>query len=67
MQMKYVQRQLKQMPIDKVKVDLTAPVLKTNCARWLIAAVQNLQECPVVAINGFKESGILAAVNAVVD
>ena len=49
-----VQRQLKEMPIDKVKVDLTAPVVKTNCARWLIAAVQNLQERPVVAINGFK-------------
>ena len=62
-----IQRQLKEMPIDKVRIDLTAPVVKSNCARWLIAVVQNLQERPVVAINGFKESGILAAVDAVVD
>ena len=62
-----VQRQLKVMPIDKVRIDLTAPAVKSNCARSLIAAVQNLQERPVVAINGFKESGILVAVDAVVD
>lgn len=62
-----VQRQLKEMPINKIRIDLTAPVVKTNCARWLIAAVQNLQERPTVAINGFKESGILAAVDAVID
>ena len=53
--------------IDLIRIDLTAPVLKTNFTRWLIAIVQNLQECPVVAINGFKGSGILAAVDAVID
>ena len=34
-----VQRQLKKMPIDKVRIDLAALVVKSNCARWLIAAV----------------------------
>ena len=38
-----------------------------SCARCLIAAIQNLQEYPVIAVNGFKESGTLAAVDAVVD
>jgi len=44
---------------------LTAAVVKTNCARWLIAAVQSLQECPAIAINGFKQAGLLLAVDAV--
>ena len=62
-----VQRQLKEMPIDKIRIDLTALVVKTNRARWSIAAVQNLNELPTVAINGFNESGILAAVDAAID
>jgi len=28
-------------------------------ARWLIAAVHSLQECPVIAINGFKDYYLL--------
>ena len=46
---------------------MTASVVKTNCARWLIAALQDLQKRPIVAINGFRDSGILAAVDAVID
>ena len=46
---------------------MTASVVKTNCARWLIGALQDLQKCPIVAINGFRDSGILAAVDAVID
>ena len=62
-----VQRQLKEMLNDKVRIDFTAPVVKSNCPRWLIAAVQNLQKRQVGTINGFKESGILAAVDPVVN
>ena len=46
-----------EMPINK-------SVVKINCARWLIATVQNLQECRTTA---FRESGILGAVDAFVD
>ena len=55
------------MPIEKIRIDLTAPVVKTNCAKWLIAAVQDLQQRPAITINGFKGSGILAAVDAVIN
>lgn len=55
------------MQLDKVRIDLTASIVKTNCARWLVAAVQDLQKRPTIAINGFKDSGILAAVDAVID
>jgi len=49
------------------RIDLTTLVVKTNCARWLIATVQDLQQCPATAINGFKESGILDAVDTVIN
>ena len=62
-----VQKQLKSVPINEVKVDLTAAVVKTNCARWLKSAIENLQKRPEVAINGFKDSGILQAVKDVID
>ena len=34
-----IQRQPKDVPIDKIRIDLTAPEVKTKCARWLMAAV----------------------------
>ena len=62
-----VQKQLKSVPLDKVKVDLTAAVAKTNCARWIKSTIESIQKRPEVTINGFKESGILQAVNDVID
>ena len=62
-----MQKQLKSVPLDKVKVDLTAAVVKTNCARWIKSTIESIQKQPEVAVNGFKESGILQAVNNVID
>ena len=60
-----VQKQLKEVPLDQVKVELAVAVIKTRSANWIIPAWQALQERPEVAINGFKRAGILDGVNAV--
>ena len=62
-----VQKQLKSVPLDKVKVDLTAAMVKTNCTRWIQSTIESIQKRPEVVINGFKESGIVQAVNDVID
>lgn len=62
-----MQKQLRSVPLDKVEVDLTAAVVKTNCARWIQSTIESIQKRPELAINGFKECGILQAVNDVID
>ena len=39
-----VQKQLKSVPLDQVKVDLTAAVVKTNCARWIQSTIESIQK-----------------------
>ena len=60
-----VQRQLKTVPLDQVKVEMSAPIMKNHCTNWMISGIQNLQARPEIAINGFKGSGILTAIDSV--
>ena len=62
-----VQKQLKNVPVDQVKVDLTAAVMKDKCTNWIISSWQALQERPDVAINGFRKAGILDAITSVTE
>ena len=39
-----VQKQLKSVPLDKVKIYLTAAVVKTNYARWIKSAIESIQK-----------------------
>ena len=66
-----VQKQLKDVPVDQVKVDLTVAidltvtVIKDKCTNWIISSWQALQERPDVAINEFRKAGILDAITSV--
>lgn len=60
-----VQKQLKEVPVDEVKVELSSAVIKNQCANWIISSWQALQGRPDVAINGFRRAGILDAITAV--
>jgi len=57
-----VQKQLKEVSLDEVKVDVSAAVIKAKSANWTISAWQALEKRPEIAINGFKKAGILDAV-----
>ena len=57
-----VQKQLKEVPVDQVKVDVASSPIKTKSAHWIISAWQALTSRPEVAINGFKKTGIYDAV-----
>ena len=41
-----VKKQLKEVPLDQVKVDLTAAFIKNRCANWIISSWQALQQRP---------------------
>ena len=60
-----VQRQLKMVPLDAVKVEMSAPIMKNLCTNWMIPGIQSLQVRPEIAMNGFKGSGIFAAVDSI--
>ena len=61
-----VQKQLKEdIPLDHVKVDLTGTATKAKSASWIISSWQTLLERPIVAVNGFRKSGILDAITSV--
>ena len=59
-----VQKQLKEVPVEDVKVDVASAV-KTKSANWIISTWQALEVRPEVAINGFKKAGIYDAVTEV--
>ena len=60
-----VQQQLKTVPLDQVKLEMSAPITKNLCTNWIISGIQSMQATPEIAINGFKGSGIFAAINSV--
>ena len=60
-----IQEQLKEVPVDEVKVDLTAAAIKPKSASWIFSAWHSIEERPDIAVNGFRRAGILDAVNAV--
>ena len=53
------------IPIEQVKVEMPASIIKNESANWMMSAWQALQKRPEVAINGFRKAGILNAVNSV--
>ena len=59
-----VQKQLKEVPVDNVKVSVTASVVKPLSARWIISTWQEIEQRPALALNGFRHAGILNAVAA---
>ena len=62
-----IQKQLKNVPVDQVHVDLTVAVIKDKCTNWIISSWQALQERPDLAINGFRKAGILDAITSVTE
>ena len=60
-----VQKQLKdRVSVGDVKVDMPLAVMKEKSANWILSTSTALQARPQLAINGFKRSGILSAVNS---
>ena len=61
-----VEKQLNDdIPIEQVKVEMPASIIKNESAKWMMSAWQDLQKRPDMAINGFRKAGILNAVNSV--
>ena len=56
-----VQKKLK----DKVKVNVTASVIKPMSANWVISTRQEIENRPDVAANGFRAAGIVKAVASI--
>lgn len=48
-----VQKQLKEVPLGELKVDVAATAIKTKSANWIILAWQALEGRPEVTVNGF--------------
>lgn len=62
-----VEKQMKDLPAEKVKVDITMSNIKGRSASWIISSWQALQSRPEIAINGFRKTGIFSSVEAVRD
>ena len=45
-----VQKQLKEVPLDEVKVDLTSAAIKSKSANWIISAWQALEQLSLIHI-----------------
>ena len=61
-----VEKQLNDdIPIEQVKVEMPASIIKNKSDKWMMSAWQALQKHPDMAINGFRKAGILNAVNSV--
>ena len=62
-----VQKQLKDAPLDQVKVNVTAAAIKPLSANWVISTWQEIENRPDLAINGFRAAGIVGAVASIRD
>ena len=62
-----VEKQMKEIPAEMVKVDVAMSNIKGKSASWIISSWQALQSRPEIAINGFRKAGILPAIEAVRD
>lgn len=60
-----VEKQLKTVKVDQVKVEMTTAVMKVKSAQWMVSAVQEIQKHPEITVNGFRAAGILPAVTEV--
>ena len=57
-----VQKQLKDAPVDQVKVNVTAAAIKPLSANWIISTWQEIENRPDLTINGFRAAGIVSAI-----
>ena len=48
-----------------MKVDVSAAAIKLNSAGWIMSSRKAIQDCPELAINGFRKTGILDAIRSV--
>ena len=62
-----VQKQLKDVPVDQVKVGVTAAAIKPLSVNWIISTWQEIENRPDLAINGFWAAGIMSAVESIRD
>ena len=62
-----VQKQLKDVPVDQVKVGVTAAAIKSLSANWIISTWQEIENRPDLAISGFRAAGIVSAIASVRD
>ena len=60
-----VEKQMKEVPVEKVKVDVSMSNIKGRSTNWIISSWQALQSRPEIAINGFRKTGILPAIEAI--
>ena len=60
-----VQKQPKGVPVDQVKVGVTAVAMKPLRANWIISTWQEIENRPDLAINAFRAAGIVSAVASV--
>ena len=57
-----VRKQLEEVSISRVTIDVGLTVVKNPSANWNISAWQSIQHRPQLAINGFKEAGVFDAI-----
>ena len=57
-----VQNQLKLVELKQVKIDVSATVVKSPIAAW-----QSIESRPELAINGFQQAEIKAAISVIRD
>ena len=60
-----VMRQMKDVPIEEVKINVRLTSIKGLSTSWIISSWQAISSHPTIAINGFQHAGITAAVKAV--
>ena len=59
-----VQKQLHDnIPLNEVKVEMPASLIKHKSANWMISSWQALEQRPDIAINGFRKAGIVHAID----
>ena len=56
-----VRKQLKTTSVESIKVEVNLAVVKNPSANWIIAAWNELEKRPQIAINGYHKAGILDA------
>lgn len=62
-----VQTQLMKVPVHKVKVDISAPVIKAKSIGWFISSWDYITAHPDIVKNGFRKCGITEAVTSILN
>ena len=63
-----VQKQLQEgVPINQVKVEMPASVMKNLSANWIMSTWESLKSRSEMAVNGFRKAGILSAIDSIMD